>query len=65
MNPPMKLEEVVRLNRIFMCFVILALLGCVQAIVRQDQAPYTLDSPGGEHNVPEHGGGDGGGGGGM
>jgi hypothetical protein len=61
---PVKLEAVIKLNRIFMCFVILALVGCAQPMVRQDQAPYTPNAPANNGNMSEHGGGDGGGGGG-
>jgi hypothetical protein len=54
-----------KLSRLLVCFVILALVGCAQSVIPQGQAPYPPFSPENNGNTHEHGGGDGGGGGSM
>jgi hypothetical protein len=52
-----------KFSKLFMSFVILALVGCAQGVIPQSQAPYPPYENNG--NIHEHGGGDGGGGGSM
>jgi hypothetical protein len=55
-----------RSSWLLMSFLILALIGCAQAMPPQGQGPYTPKLPRSDANMHEHGGGDGGGGsGGM